>query len=144
MAVSDRGDSRRTESSGSGDYVERTGRRNGIGVAALVVGVVALVLAVLIIFFPIAALLGLIAIILGIIGMSRASRGEADNRGQAIAGLVTGLLALAIAIFFTIGIGSFFVGHQDDFRKFGSCLTSADTKQQKTDCGQELNQQLDE
>ena len=142
MAVSDRDDSRRNEGAGAGGYTDRIGRRNGIGVAALVIGIVSLVLAVLIIFFPIAGLLGLIAIILGIIGISRASRGEADNRGQAIAGLVTGLLGLAFSIFFTIGIGSFFAAHQDDFRKLGTCLTSADNDQQRRQCGRELQQQL--
>ncbi|CAN5778146.1 hypothetical protein BH18ACT15_BH18ACT15_02350 [soil metagenome] len=142
MAVNDRDDSRRTESTSGGGYVEPSGRRNGMGVAALVVGVVSLVLALLIIFFPIAGLLGFIAIILGILGIRRASRREADNRGQAIAGLVTGLLALGLAVFFTIGIGSFFAGHQDEFRKFGTCLTSADNDQQRSQCGRELNQQL--
>ena len=144
MAVSDRDDSRRTEQTGSAGYTDTKGRRNGIGVAALVIGVVSLVLALLIIYFPLAGLLGLIAIILGIVGMSRASRGEADNRGQAIAGLVTGLLGLLLAVFFTIGIGGFFASHQNDFRQFGTCLTSADTDQQRTQCGRELNQQLDE
>ena len=144
MAVSDRDDSRRTEQTASGGYSDRSGRRNGMGVAALVFGVVSLVLALLIIFFPIAGLLGLIAIILGIVGIRRASRGEADNRGQAIAGLVTGLLGLLLAIFFTIGIGSFFASHQNDFRKFGTCLTSSDTNQQRNQCGKELEQQLDQ
>ena len=143
MAVSDRDDSRRSEQT-SADYTDRSGRRNGIGVAALVIGVVSLVLALLIIYFPLAGLLGLIAIILGIVGISRASRGEADNRGQAIAGLVTGLLGLLLAVFFTIGIGSFFASHQNDFRQLGTCLTSADTDQQRNQCGDELEQQLDE
>lgn len=143
MTNDDRDDSRRTESTRGEGYVEPRARRNGIGVAALVVGVVSLVLALLIIFFPIAGLLGFIAIILGIVGISRVSRGKADNRGQAIAGLVTGLLGLGFAIFFTIGIGSFFAGHQDDFRKFGTCLTSADNNQQRSQCGRELNKQLD-
>lgn len=119
------------------------GRRNGVGVAALVVGVVSLVLAVLVLFFPIAGLLGIIAAVLGIVGIRRATKGEADNRGQAIAGLVTGLLGLAIAVFFTVSIGAFFTQHQNDFRKFGTCMTSADTKAQTKDCGRELTNQLD-
>lgn len=118
-------------------------RRNGVGVAALVFGVVSLVLAILVLFFPIAALLGIVAIILGIIGMGRASRGEADNRGQAIAGLVTGLLALLLAIVFTVSIGTFFVQHQNDFRKFGNCMLGADNEQERRDCGETLTNELD-
>jgi Domain of unknown function (DUF4190) len=115
-----------------------------MGVAALVVGVVSLVLAILVLFFPIAALLGVIAIILGIVGLSRVSRGEADNRGQAIAGLVTGLVALLIAVFFTISIGAFFAQHQNDFRRFGNCMLGADSKEQRRACGESLTNKLDE
>src|SRR5919106_6536353 len=88
------------------------GRRNGMGTAGLVVGVVALVLAVLIIFFPIAALLGILGAIFGIIGMRRASRGEADNRPHAVAGLITSLLAVAIAISIGVRLGTFINDHQ--------------------------------
>jgi uncharacterized membrane protein HdeD (DUF308 family) len=123
--------------------VRTSGRRNGMGVAALVVGVVALVLAILVLFFPIAAMLGIIAIILGIVGLSRASRGEADNRGQAMAGLITGLIALILAIVFTVSIGGFFAEHQNDFRKFGNCILGADTRQERRACGETLTNQLD-
>src|SRR4029453_13316289 len=76
-------------------------RRNGMGTAALVIGAVALGLAVLILFAPLGVLLGLVALILGIVGLVRANRGQADNRGQAVAGLATGALALVIGLFFT-------------------------------------------
>ena len=123
--------------------VGSAGRRNGIGVAALVTGVVALVLAVLVLFFPIAAVLGVVAVILGIVGISRASRGDADNKGQAIAGLVTGLLAVILAVVFTVSIGSFFAQHQNDLRKFGNCMLGADDAQQRRQCGETLTNQLD-
>ena len=119
-------------------------RKNGVGVAALVIGVVSLVLALLVLFFPIAALLGLIAVILGFVGISRASRGEADNRGQAIAGLVTGLLALLLAVFFTVSIGALFAQHQNDFRQFGNCMLGADTRQERNECGRTLTNKIDE
>ncbi|CAN5676275.1 hypothetical protein BH24ACT26_BH24ACT26_22570 [soil metagenome] len=115
-----------------------------MGVAALVVGVVALVLALLVLFFPIAGFLGLVAIILGIVGMSRASKGEADNRGQALGGLITGVVAILIAIFFTISIGAFFAQHQNDFRKFGNCMVGADAHQDRRQCAETLTDQLDE
>jgi hypothetical protein len=119
-------------------------RRNGVGVAALVCGVVALVLAVLVIFFPIAAILGIVAIILGIVGMGRASRGEADNRGQALSGLITGLLALVVAIFFTISIGTFFAEHQNDFRQFGNCMVGTDSGEERRECLETLSDKVDE
>jgi uncharacterized membrane protein HdeD (DUF308 family) len=117
-------------------------RRNGMGVAALVVGVVALVLAILVLFFPIAGLLGLIAVILGAIGISRASKGEADNRGQAVAGLITGALALILAVVFAISIGTFFAEHQNDLRRFGNCMLGSDTAGERRTCGEELATQL--
>jgi multisubunit Na+/H+ antiporter MnhB subunit len=97
----------------------------------------------LVLFFPIAALLGIIAIILGIIGMGRARRGEADNRGQALAGLVTGVVALLVAIFFTVSIGAYFGQHQNDFRTFGNCMMGADTEQQRRDCVDRLGNRLE-
>jgi uncharacterized membrane protein HdeD (DUF308 family) len=132
-----------TATSESPRSYEPVRRRNGMGVAALVVGIVALVLALLILFFPIAAILGVIAIILGLVGMARVSRGEADNRGQAITGLVTGLIALVLAIFFTVSIGSFFAEHQDDLRTFGNCMLGADTGAERRACGETLTNRLD-
>ena len=118
--------------------------RNGMGVAALVVGVVALVLAILIVFFPIAGLLGIVAIILGAIGMARASRGEADNRGQALAGLITGLLALLIAIGLGIGIGGFLTAHANDFRKLGTCWNKADNRVERQACVRIFGKNVDD
>jgi hypothetical protein len=46
-----------------------------------------------------------VAVILGIQGIVRVNRGQADNRGHAVAGLVTGALALVIGLFFAVGIG---------------------------------------
>jgi uncharacterized membrane protein HdeD (DUF308 family) len=119
-------------------------RRNGVGTAALVTGVVSLVLAVLVIFAPLALPLGLIAIILGAVGMSRASRGEADNRGQAVAGLVTGALSIVVAIVIGIGFVSFFSEHQGDLRRFGTCMSSADNDRERAPCVRELGNSLDE
>ena len=80
-------------------------RRNGMGTTALVLGVVAIVLVLLLLFSPVGAFLGLLAVLFGILGIMRANRGEADNRGQAVAGLVTGAIALLVGAFFTISIG---------------------------------------
>jgi glycerol uptake facilitator-like aquaporin len=119
------------------------GRRNGMGTAALVTGVVALVLAVLVIFFPLAALLGILGAIFGGIGMRRASRGEADNRSHAVAGLVMSLLAVIIAVSIGVRLGTFINDHQGDFRRFWTCITSAPTDDEQRSCGRQLANSLD-
>ena len=120
-----------------------TRRRNGAGTAALVVGVVSLVLAVLVIFAVLAIPLGIIAAILGGIGMSRASKGQADNRGHALSGLITGLLAIVVA--FAIGIS--FVGlitkHQSDLRRFGTCMSDSDNDTDRARCFRQLGDELE-
>ena len=126
-----------------GGYPAATGRRNGIGVAALVIGVVALVLVLLLLFSPLGVLLGLVAVILGIIGLVRANRGDADNRGQAVAGLVTGGLALLLGIFFTISIGTWFATHVNDFQRFGNCMDGAVGSAAREECARELSRNLE-
>jgi Na+/H+ antiporter NhaD/arsenite permease-like protein len=120
-----------------------TGRRNGIGVAALVIGVVALVLVLLLLFSPLGVLLGLIAVVLGILGLVRANRGEADNRGQAVAGLVTGAIALLLGIFFTISVGTWFATHVNDFRRFGNCMDQASGPAAREQCARRLSTDLE-
>jgi membrane-bound ClpP family serine protease len=126
-----------------GGYPAAGGRRNGIGVAALVFGVVALVLVILLLFSPLGALLGLVAVLLGIIGLVRANRGEADNRGQAVAGLVTGGLALLLGIFFTISVGTWFATHVNDFRRFGDCMDGAVGAAAREQCARDLSRGLE-
>lgn len=59
------------------------GKRNGMGLAALVVGLVSLVFAGLI--------LGTVAIVLGTIGVNRANRGQATNKWMAMVGVGLGI-----------------------------------------------------
>ena len=127
----------------AGGYPAARGRRNGMGTTALVVGVVALVLVVLLLFSPLGALLGLLAVLFGILGLIRVNRGEADNRGQAVAGLVTGGLALLLGIFFTISVGTWFATHVNDFRRFGNCMDQANTPAAREQCGRQLSTDLD-
>jgi len=58
-------------------------RRNGMGIAALVVGLISLVFAGLI--------LGAVAIILGWIGLNRVKKGQATNQVMAMTGVVLGM-----------------------------------------------------
>lgn len=108
--------------------------RNGAGVAALVLGLLGLVLAILVLPAPLGALLGLLALIFGIIGISRAGRGEATNRGQAVTGLITGILALALGVLLTVRIGGYLQDHATDFNNLGKCLNAANTDQERTAC----------
>jgi hypothetical protein len=117
-------------------------RRNGAGTAALVIGVLSLVLAVLVLFSWFAILLGPIAIILGVIGVRRVTRGEADNRGSAVAGIATGLVSLLLVVAFGFRIAQIVSGNTDDFRRFGTCMRQADNDNEFGDCFQELSDSL--
>jgi hypothetical protein len=123
--------------------VGTTPYRNGMGTAALVVGVVALVLAVLLIFFPIAFVLGVLAIIFGVVGMRRVTRGEANNRGYAVAGLTCGVIAVVFSIYLGVRLSTFVVDNADNFRQFWTCITSAPTEAEQEDCSVTLARQLE-
>ncbi|MDW6059586.1 DUF4190 domain-containing protein [Streptomyces sp. FXJ1.4098] len=68
---------------------------NGNGTAALVLGIVGTVLFFSIVF---GVILGVLAIIFGVLGRAKAQRGEADNGGQALAGLVLGVIAVVASV----------------------------------------------
>jgi hypothetical protein len=120
------------------DYGIRRRPRNGAGVASLVVGVSSLVLAVLVLFFPLAGLLAVVAIVLGLIGLRLYARGEADNRGQSIAGVATGVVALLLVVLVGVSVATFFAEHQTSFRRLGTCLAGADTDKQRAACARRL------
>ncbi|MGW1073992.1 DUF4190 domain-containing protein [Streptomyces sp. NPDC002537] len=68
---------------------------NGLGVAALVLGIVGTVLSPSVVL---GVVLGILAVIFGGIGRSKVSNGEADNGGQALAGLILGGVALVASV----------------------------------------------
>jgi Domain of unknown function (DUF4190) len=127
----------------AGGYPAATGRRNGMGTTALVLGVVALVLVLLLLFAPLGAFLGLLAVLFGILGLVRVNRGDADNRGQAVTGLVTGGIALLVGVFLTISIGTWFATHVNDFRRFGNCMDQASGPTAREQCARELSRELE-
>jgi len=71
------------------------GMKNGLGIAALVLGILALLSTITVVG---GLLFGLIALILGIIGRGRAKRGEADNGGMALAGIILGAVSMVLSI----------------------------------------------
>jgi hypothetical protein len=62
---------------------------------------------------------------------------------SAVAGLVTGALALVIGLFFAASIGAFFATNVNDFRQFGSCLDGARGDQARQACAEQLERNLD-
>lgn len=73
-----------------------TGRRNGLGAGSLVLGLVALV-ATITIFGG--AILGIAAAGMGLLARRRVKRGEANDGGLAMAGIVLGIVAIAASVF---------------------------------------------
>ena len=116
-----------------------SGPRNGLGTAALVLGIVGLVLAI-----PVIGLLpGIVAVVLGIIGVRRANRGEANNRGVAIAGIVTGALAVVIAVFVLVAVGAFWSENKDEINNFRDCLDAADDDRAREECSDRFERELE-
>lgn len=96
------------------------GHSNGFGIAALVLGVLSLfgVLTVLL-----GVVLGVLAIVFGLLGRRRARRGEADNGGMALAGLISGVIALLLSVAIVVAAVVFLrSGTGKDLR---SCLRQA-------------------
>lgn len=80
-------------------------KKNGLGIAALVVGILALLSSVSIIG---GILFGLAAIVLGFLGRAKAKRGEADNGGMALAGIILGAIGLVLSLaFIAFGVAIF-------------------------------------
>ncbi|MCG5433489.1 DUF4190 domain-containing protein [Mycobacterium sp. MYCO198283] len=72
--------------------------RNGLGVTSLVLSIIGILSSPVII----GLVLGIVGLVLGILGRKRVSRGEADNGGLALAGIVLSVLAIVLGIVFAI------------------------------------------
>jgi hypothetical protein len=95
-------------------------KRNGLGIAALVVGLLALLTSITLVG---GIVLGIVAIVLGVLGRGRAKRGEADNGGTAVAGLVLGVVGLLLSLLFlAIGVAIF---SSDSAQNLIDCLEQA-------------------
>ncbi|MEV3993432.1 DUF4190 domain-containing protein [Streptomyces sp. NPDC049837] len=67
---------------------------NGMGITALVLGIIAVVVFCL---WGLGVILGVLALIFGIIGRKKAQRGEANNHGMALAGIILGAVGIVIS-----------------------------------------------
>lgn len=66
---------------------------NGLGTAAMVLGIISVVGFCL---YGLNIILGILALVFGIIGLGRAKRGEATNRGMALAGVILGSVGIVV------------------------------------------------
>ena len=107
---------------------------NGLGVAALVVGVASLVAALYFILFPLGLLGGLVAVVLGGIAASSGRTKGATNPGQALAGIICGVLALAVAIVFAVRFGTFVARNTNVFTTFDNCIVKAGNRSAVSSC----------
>jgi hypothetical protein len=108
--------------------------RYGLGIAALVIGVASLVAALSFVLLPAGLVGSLVAICLGAAALVRGRSGGTANPGQATAGLVCGILALAVGIVFAVRLGTFVASNTDVFTRFDNCLAKASGRSQVADC----------
>lgn len=108
--------------------------RNGLGVAALVLGVASLVAAVSFVLFPFGFLGGIVAAVLGLIALIRGRAKGVTNPGQAATGVVCAVLAIAIAVVFTVRIGTFVARNTSAFTTFDSCIAKASNRSEVATC----------
>src|SRR5688572_26315443 len=113
------------------------GNRNGFGVAALVLGILSLVTW----FLFVGGLFGAIAVVLGVIGRGRAKRGEANNGGMALAGLITGAVGVLLTILVIVGVAALW--NSEEFSTVRECVEEAGSDQAAIDeCAEQFEGDL--
>ena len=113
------------------------GNRNGFGVAALVLGILSLVTW----FLFVGGLFGVIAVVLGVIGRGRAKRGEANNGGMALAGLITGAVGVLLTILVIVGVAALW--NSEEFSTVRECVEEAGSDQAAIDaCAEQFEGDL--
>lgn len=115
------------------------GPKNGLGVAALVIAIIGLVLSETVVF---GVILGIVAVIVGFVAHGRVKRGEANNGGVAIAGIVLGFLAAVLGlVFIAIWIAVF---HQVGGGTYIDCVNNAGNDQAKIQkCADDFKQHIE-
>jgi hypothetical protein len=82
-----------------------TGPKNGLGIASLIIAIIGLVTSASVVL---GIILGIVAVAIGFAARGLVKRGEANNGGVAIAGIVLGFLAIVAGlVFIPIWIGLF-------------------------------------
>jgi len=106
---------------------------NGLGMAALVLGVASLVAAVSFTLFPLGLAGGLVAAVLGGIAVTRARTSGAASP-EAVAGIMCGVLALAVGAAFAVHFGVFVARNTSVFTTFDSCIAKAGNRSAIVSC----------
>lgn len=113
------------------------GNRNGFGVAALVLGILSLITW----FLFVGGLFGVIAVVLGAIGRGRAKRGEANNGGMALAGLIMGAVGVLLTILVIVGVAALW--NSEEFTTVRECVEEAGSDQAALDaCAEQFEGDL--
>ncbi|WP_432510178.1 DUF4190 domain-containing protein [Kineococcus sp. SYSU DK001] len=125
--------------SGYGDHYGPA-PKNGLGVAALVLGIFGLLLSWIFIGVPLA----IAGLVMGVVARRRVTRGQATNRGVALAAVIVSAVALVVGVAISIVwfvAGSWFLdnGGQD----YADCVSAAGGDQaQVQQCAQEFQRDL--
>jgi len=114
--------------------LQRLAPRNGAGVAALTIGMAALVLVLTVLLFPIGGLLGIVAMLLGMVGIGRVVRWRAFNRGQAVAGLLLGALALLLSGVLALRLDGSVSKRAGDLARLDRCLFTSRSTRAAANC----------
>ncbi len=107
--------------------------RNGMGVAALVIGVASVVAAASFVLFPLGFIGGVVGLIVGIVALTRRTSG-ATNSGQATAGVICCVIAVIIAVVFTVRVGTWAARNASVFTNFDKCIAQANDRAAVSDC----------
>jgi|SRR4051794_4818771 hypothetical protein len=89
-----------------GPYGPAAQQQNGLGVAGFVLGLVGLVFSIIPFVQVIAWPLVIVGVVLSAVGIAKVQKGQANNMGLAVAGLVTAIIGL----FMCIAWASFWAG----------------------------------
>jgi hypothetical protein len=73
---------------------------NGLGLASMIVGIISIPMAIC--FCIVGIIGGAVAMVLGFLGKGKAERGEATNRGHAMAGIITGAVAIGLGLLWVL------------------------------------------
>jgi hypothetical protein len=109
-------------------------RRNGLGTAALVIGVASLVAALSFVLLPLALIGGVLATAIGVAALTRGRAGGTANPGQATAGLVCGLIAVAAVFIISVRVHSFMAQNTHAFTTVDHCLAKAANRSDVAAC----------
>jgi hypothetical protein len=111
-----------------------------MGTAALVLGIIGFFLA----FVVIGGILGIVAVVLGIVALGRVRRGEANNRGVAIGGIVAGALAIVLAGVIIAAGAAFWSENKDEINDLGDCLDRARSQEAEDRCEDRFREQIEQ